>query len=82
MTMTIRDRINADKARNEGFIIGRDEGIIIGRDEGILQVAAEMLKSNTPIDYIMKVTKLSLDEVTKLRSELITANQRIFDEIY
>ncbi len=66
MTMTIRDRINAIEAKNEGIA----EGISMGITEGISRVAAEMIKGNMPYESIAKFTKLSLEEIYKIRDSL------------
>ena len=38
-----------------------------GKEEGIIQTAKEMLKENIPIETIEKVTKLSREEIEKLK---------------
>lgn len=41
-----------------------------GKEEGIIQTAKEMLKKKLPIDLICEITKLSKEEVEKIK-ELI-----------
>ena len=38
-----------------------------GKEEGIIETAKEMLKENIPIETIEKVTKLSREEIEKLK---------------
>ena len=62
------------KGKKEGIEIGREQGIEIGKEQGIEQnkkeIANSMLKENIPIETIMKVTKLSREEIEKLEKEM------------
>ena len=60
--------------REQGIEIGKEQGIEIGKEQGIEQnkkeIANSMLKENIPIETIMKVTKLSREEIEKLEKEM------------
>ena len=62
------------KGKTEGIEIGREQGIEIGKEQGIEQnkkeIANSMLKEKMPIETIMKVTKLSREEIEKLEKEM------------
>ena len=63
-------RIRAE-GRNEGIIEGRNKGIIEGRaegrNEGILQIIKEMLKNGMKEKEIIKYTKISKEEIEKIK---------------
>lgn len=50
--------------------IGREEGYEIGRREGIITVVEEMIKNGDANEYISKITKLTLEEIAGLRTNL------------
>ena len=56
--------------REQGIEIGKEQGIEIGKEQGIEQnkkeIANSMLKEKMPIETIMKITKLSREEIEKL----------------
>ena len=60
--------------REQGIEIGKEQGIEIGKEQGIEQnkkeIANSMLKENIPIETIMKITKLSREEIEKLEKEM------------
>ena len=60
--------------KEQGIEIGKEQGIEIGKEQGIEQnkkeIANSMLKENIPIETIMKVTKLSREEIEKLEKEM------------
>ena len=62
------------KGKKEGIEIGREQGIEIGKEQGIEQnkkeIANSMLKEKMPIETIMKVTKLSREEIEKIEKEM------------
>lgn len=62
------------KGKTEGIEIGREQGIEIGKEQGIEQnkkeIANSMLKEKMPIETIMKVTKLSREEIEKIEKEM------------
>ena len=62
------------KGKKEGIEIGREQGIEIGKEQGIEQnkkeIAKSMLKEKMPIETIMKVTKLSREEIEKIEKEM------------
>ena len=53
--------------RNRGIIEGRAEGRLEGRTEGILQIIKEMLKNGMKEKEIIKYTKISKDEIEKIK---------------
>jgi predicted transposase/invertase (TIGR01784 family) len=64
---------NLTETLKEDLMLAREEGIeegkAEGKMEGILKVAKNMLAENTPLDFIAKVTGLSIDEIKKLQTE-------------
>lgn len=52
-----------DQAREEGIEIGEQ----IGREEEKMQIAVNMLKENAPLDFIHRVTNLSMETLVKLQ---------------
>ena len=60
--------------REQGIEIGKEQGIEIGKEQGIEQnkkeIAKSMLKEKMPIETIMKVTKLSREEIEKIEKEM------------
>lgn len=63
-----------EEGKKEGIEIGREQGIEIGKEQGIEQnkkeIANSMLKEKMPIETIMKVTKLSREEIEKIEKEM------------
>ena len=63
-----------EEGKKEGIAIGREQGIEIGKEQGIKQnkkeIAKSMLKEKMPIETIMKVTKLSREEIEKIEKEM------------
>ena len=67
-----------EKARNEfgadKFIEGEAKGKDIGKQEGVLEgkveIVKEMLKENYDIKSIMKLTKLSEEEIEKIKEDI------------
>ena len=55
------------EGRNRGIIEGRAEGRLEGRTEGILQIIKEMLKNGMKEKEIIKYTKISKDEIEKIK---------------
>ena len=49
------------------FEAGVEKGIEKGKKEGVLKTAKAMLKRNMPIEIIIKVTKLTREEIEKLK---------------
>lgn len=58
------------EGRAEGIAEGRAEGIEIGEKKAHIETALEMLKNNIPIELIVKVSKLSIEEIEKLKDSL------------
>ena len=64
--------------REQGIVIGREQGISIGEKRGISigerrkaeAMAREMLADNADINRIVKYTKLSVDEIEALKSDM------------
>ena len=61
-------RAREDSAHERANLIytGRIEGI----EEGKIQIAKNMLAENTPLDYIAKVTGLSMDVIKALQAKI------------
>jgi predicted transposase/invertase (TIGR01784 family) len=57
------------EARREGLQEGREEG----RAEGVKEMAVEMLKKGMDIELVSEISKLSIDDVRKLRRQLPSA---------
>jgi len=55
----------------EGHAQGMTEGQAIGAKEKQLEIAKEMLKENYDITQILKITKLSSEDIQKLQEELL-----------
>ena len=49
---------------------GKAEGIEKGIEEGLLKVAKNMLTKNTPLDYIVEITGLSMEELKVLQAKI------------
>ena len=66
--------IGFKSGEEHGIKKGKKEGIEIGREQGIEQnkkeIANSMLKEKMPIETIMKVTKLSREEIEKIEKEM------------
>ena len=60
------------EGRLEGKLEGRLEGKLEGRLEGKLEVAKAMLNENLPIDMVIKITRLSVDQITAIQKKLGT----------
>ena len=56
------------KSRREGVEEGLQQGRAEGRQEGLQQVALSMLQKNLDISLISSVTKLSAEEIEKLKN--------------
>ena len=41
-----------------------------GKEEGIIETAKEMIKKKLPIDLICEITKLSKEEVEKIKESI------------
>lgn len=71
----IRDEADAieyktKQAKEEGIKEGLEQGISQGIEQGIEQTAKEMLKNNFTIEQIQKITKLTKEEIERLKREL------------
>ncbi|GGN67434.1 hypothetical protein [Oceanobacillus indicireducens] len=69
----IRDLPEAEKIleipisyEERGKELGRKEG----RVEGVKQVAMEMIKEGASLEFIFKVTKLTMEELEKLKKHI------------
>ena len=60
----IRDEMNI---RESGYIDGLVEGETMGKKEQKIEIAKNMLKENSNIEFISKVTGLSLEEIESLK---------------
>lgn len=59
-------KIGMEKGRKEGLEEGRREGKKEGEHDKAIQIATDMKKEGLDIAIIVKMTKLSLEEVEKL----------------
>ena len=71
----IRDEADAieyktKQAKEEGIKEGLEQGISQGIEQGIEQTAKEMLKNNFTIEQIETITKLTKEEIERLKKEL------------
>lgn len=46
------------------------EGKVEGIEEGLLKVAKNMLTKNTPLDYIVEITGLSMEKLKALQAKI------------
>ncbi len=58
-----------EKGRKEGKEEGKEEGREEGREEREIEIAKKMLKEKADVQFISKVTELSLEEIEKIRKE-------------
>ncbi|AEV92252.1 hypothetical protein Rsl_757 [Rickettsia slovaca 13-B] len=65
MLATQTEELNQKSKYNEG----KAEGIEIGETRRNTEIAKEMLADNKPIEKIIKYTKLSKEEIEKLKEE-------------
>lgn len=65
-----RDVIFDGNEKEETFEDGLERGVKKGYKLGVEQTAKEMLQENCDVNLICRVTKLSLDEVERLKEEL------------
>lgn len=71
----IRDEADAieyktKQAKEEGIKEGLEQGISQGIEQGIEQTAKEMLKNNFTIEQIETITKLTKEEIERLKNEI------------
>ena len=71
----IRDEADAieyktKQAKEEGIREGLEQGISQGIEQGIEQTAKEMLKNNFTIEQIETITKLTKEEIERLKREI------------
>ena len=73
MSVEEEDRLYINTWKAEGREEGLKKGISKGKKEGILQekiaIVKSLLKENSPIDFISRVTNLSKDEIEKIKNE-------------
>jgi len=50
--------------------VAKEEGVIEGEKQKSIEIAKELLKDGMPLEKISKITKLSLDEIEKIKSEI------------
>ena len=60
------DNWKEESAELRGREEGREEGLELGREEEKLETAKEMLKNNCDINFISKITKLSVPKIKAL----------------
>ncbi len=57
--------------KEEGIEIGKEQGIEIGKEQNQKEIVKTMTKENMPIETIIKVTKLSREEIEKIQKNEI-----------
>jgi len=57
-------------AKEEGYSEGKIEGKIEGEKQKAIEIAKELLADEMPLIKISKITKLSVDEIEKIKSEM------------
>jgi len=57
-------------ARKEGIKEGKEEGIKEGIKETKIQIAQEMLKEGNAVEYVSRITKLSIEEVEEISKSI------------
>ena len=63
-------REKALRDENSIFDAGKDIGKKEGKEEGKKEIAKSMLKEKMPIETIIKITKLSREEIEKIEKEM------------
>jgi predicted transposase YdaD len=65
-------RVWQDEARDEGLSQGREEGIGVGLAQGLEvereEIARNALGEGASVDFVQKITGLSLDEIRRLKN--------------
>jgi predicted transposase/invertase (TIGR01784 family) len=61
-------RVWQDEAREEGLSQGREEGIGVGLSQGREEIARNALEEGASVDFVQKITGLSLDEIRLLKN--------------
>jgi len=54
----------------EGEAKGIDKGLIQGEKNKAIEIVKEMLAQNSEIDFIVKVTKLTIEEIKKIKKDM------------
>ena len=57
-----------DLGRRDGYNEGLDEGISLGIEQKEIEMVRNMLKENASIDFISKVSGLSVDEINEIKN--------------
>lgn len=60
-------KIGIEEGRKKGREVGREEGRQEGARQKQLEIAKEMLKNGISIEQISKITKLTIQEIEKLK---------------
>ena len=55
---------------DEGFLKGKDKGILEGQRKQNLLLATRMLETGSEEDFVVKITGLNSEEITRLKEEL------------
>ena len=58
-----------ERGKEEGIEIGKEQGIEIGKEQNQKEIVKTMTKENMPIETIIKVTKLSREDIEKIQKE-------------
>ena len=60
----------ADAYIQEGEAKGKAEGLTEGEAKGIVKTAINLLKEKADVNFVSKVTGLSIDEIVKIKNTL------------
>ena len=60
-----------EEGRIEGKVEGRQEGRRVGRNERTKEIAKKLLKENMPLDFINRVTGMTIEELEKIKAKII-----------
>ena len=60
------NRTMMESLKDEGY----NEGVMAGRLSGITEIAKNMLKKNSDIDFISECTGLSIEEINDLKKDI------------
>ena len=58
------------KGQKEGLVAGKIIGFDKGKKEEKIEIVKEMLNQNSDMDFIVKVTKLTIEEIERIKKEV------------
>ena len=59
-----------DSGFDNGFDSGLDEGICLGIEQKQIEIVKNMLKENTDISFISRITNLSLEKIEEIKNNI------------